>query len=104
MMSIDFAFKSSDFVLKIPSNSSCLTINSASVDLTSAGTDDQNLTSATIDTTTNVLTIDIENGDSVTVDLSYLISTTQQNPLANTLRFSLRLQFSELIDNSKADV
>lgn len=31
-----------------------------------------------------------------TVDLSYLISTRQQNPLANTLRFTLRLQFSEL--------
>jgi hypothetical protein len=26
----------------------------------------------------------------VTIDISYLISTTQQNPLANTLRFSLR--------------
>ena len=33
-----------------------------------------------------------------TVDVSYLISTTQQNPLANTLRFSLRLQFSDLAD------
>jgi len=33
-----------------------------------------------------------------TVDLSYLISTTQQNPLANTLRFSLRLQFSDLAE------
>ena len=31
-----------------------------------------------------------------TVDFSYLISTTQQNPLANTLRFSLRLQFDDL--------
>ncbi len=31
-----------------------------------------------------------------TVDLSYLISTRQQNPLANTLRFTLRLQFSDL--------
>ena len=31
-----------------------------------------------------------------TIDLSYLISTTMQNPLANTLRFTLRLQFSEL--------
>lgn len=27
----------------------------------------------------------------ITIDVSYLISTTQQNPLANTLRFSLRL-------------
>jgi opacity protein-like surface antigen len=27
----------------------------------------------------------------VTIDVSYLISTTQQNPLANTLRFTLRL-------------
>jgi long-subunit fatty acid transport protein len=27
----------------------------------------------------------------VTIDMSYLISTTQQNPLANTLRFTLRL-------------
>jgi Type IX secretion system protein PorV len=26
----------------------------------------------------------------ITIDMSYLISTTQQNPLANTLRFSLR--------------
>ena len=33
-----------------------------------------------------------------TVDLSYLISTTQQNPLPNTLRFSLRLQFSDLAE------
>jgi hypothetical protein len=26
----------------------------------------------------------------LTIDMSYLVSTTQQNPLANTLRFSLR--------------
>ena len=38
-----------------------------------------------------------------TVDLSYLISTTQQNPLANTLRFSLRLQFSDLADYVNGD-
>lgn len=38
-----------------------------------------------------------------TVDLSYLISTTQQNPLANTLRFSLRLQFSDLADFVSVD-
>lgn len=31
-----------------------------------------------------------------TIDLSYLISTTQQNPLANTLRFTLRMQFADL--------
>lgn len=30
------------------------------------------------------------------IDLSYLISTTQQNPLANTLRFTLKLSFDEL--------
>ncbi|MCH2198392.1 MAG: type IX secretion system outer membrane channel protein PorV [Flavobacteriales bacterium] len=30
------------------------------------------------------------------IDLSYLISTTQQNPLANTLRFTLRLEFDKL--------
>ena len=30
------------------------------------------------------------------IDMSYLISTTQQNPLANTLRFSLRLEFADL--------
>ncbi|MFT4778746.1 MAG: hypothetical protein ACJAU0_000564 [Flavobacteriales bacterium] len=30
------------------------------------------------------------------LDLSYLISTTQQNPLANTLRFTLRLEFESL--------
>lgn len=35
-----------------------------------------------------------------TVDLSYLISTRQQNPLANTLRFTLRLQFSDLVQAS----
>ena len=35
-----------------------------------------------------------------TVDLSYLISTRQQNPLANTLRFTLRLQFSDLVSAS----
>jgi hypothetical protein len=33
-----------------------------------------------------------------TIDLSYLVSTTQQNPLANTLRFTLRMQFSDLLD------
>jgi opacity protein-like surface antigen len=32
-----------------------------------------------------------------TIDLSYLVSTTQQNPLANTLRFTLRMQFSDLV-------
>ena len=31
-----------------------------------------------------------------TIDLSYLISTTQQNPLANTLRFTLGLKFSDI--------
>ena len=31
----------------------------------------------------------------VTVDMSYLISTTQQNPLANTLRFTLRFEVGE---------
>ena len=31
------------------------------------------------------------------------ISTTQQNPLANTLRFSLRLQFSDLADYVNSD-
>jgi len=31
------------------------------------------------------------------IDLSYLIATTQQNPLANTLRFSLRLAFDDVI-------
>jgi hypothetical protein len=36
-----------------------------------------------------------------TVDLSYLISTRQQNPLANTLRFTLRLQFSDLVNSSR---
>lgn len=30
------------------------------------------------------------------IDLSYLISTTQQNPLANTLRFTLKLSFDDL--------
>ncbi|MCB0762044.1 MAG: type IX secretion system outer membrane channel protein PorV [Flavobacteriales bacterium] len=29
------------------------------------------------------------------IDLSYLISTTQQNPLANTLRFTLRLEINK---------
>lgn len=36
-----------------------------------------------------------------TVDLSYLISTRQQNPLANTLRFTLRLQFSDLAESGQ---
>ena len=35
-----------------------------------------------------------------TVDLSYLISTRQQNPLANTLRFTLRLQFADLVQST----
>tara|TARA_B100001564_G_scaffold277668_1_gene239645 strand:+ start:52 stop:522 length:471 start_codon:yes stop_codon:yes gene_type:complete len=38
-----------------------------------------------------------------TIDLSYLISTTMQNPLANTLRFTLRLQFSELKSDDKEE-
>ena len=37
-----------------------------------------------------------------TIDLSYLVSTTQQNPLANTLRFTLRMQFSDLSDAAAA--
>ena len=37
------------------------------------------------------------------IDLSYLISTTQQNPLANTLRFTLRMQFSEIQDALSED-
>ena len=36
----------------------------------------------------------------LTIDLSYLISTTQQNPLANTLRFSLRFALGS---NKKSD-
>lgn len=31
----------------------------------------------------------------LTIDMSYLISTTQQNPLANTLRFSLRIALGD---------
>ena len=37
------------------------------------------------------------------IDLSYIISTTQQNPLANTLRFTLSLQFSDLEEFLKED-
>ena len=37
------------------------------------------------------------------IDLSYLISTTQQNPLANTLRFSLRLSFDSLNEAAESD-
>lgn len=40
------------------------------------------------------------------IDMSYLISTTQNNPLANTLRFSLGFSFgnaSELSDRQSAD-
>ena len=37
-----------------------------------------------------------------TIDLSYLVSTTQQNPLANTLRFTLRMQFSDLATASQS--
>ena len=38
-----------------------------------------------------------------TIDLSYLLSTTQLNPLANTLRFTLRMQFSDLADASQSE-
>ena len=31
----------------------------------------------------------------LTIDMSYLVSTTQQNPLANTLRFSLRFAIGD---------
>jgi hypothetical protein len=37
------------------------------------------------------------------IDLSYLISTTQQNPLANTLRFTLRLSFSSLNESAEGE-
>ena len=37
------------------------------------------------------------------IDLSYLIATTQQNPLANTLRFSLRLAFDDVIGGGDDD-
>lgn len=37
------------------------------------------------------------------IDLSYLISTTQQNPLANTLRFTLRLEFDKLKGSSQSE-
>ncbi|MDG1260532.1 MAG: type IX secretion system outer membrane channel protein PorV [Flavobacteriales bacterium] len=37
------------------------------------------------------------------IDLSYLISTTQQNPLANTLRFSLRLEFENLKNTGRSE-
>jgi len=39
-----------------------------------------------------------------TVDLSYLISTRLQNPLANTLRFTLRLQFADLVGSGGQEV
>ena len=38
-----------------------------------------------------------------TVDLSYLISTRLQNPLANTLRFTLRLQFADLVGSGSQE-
>jgi hypothetical protein len=31
----------------------------------------------------------------LTIDMSYLISTTQNNPLANTLRFTLRFTLDD---------
>ena len=34
------------------------------------------------------------------IDLSYLIATRQLNPLANTLRFSLRLAFDDIASGS----
>ena len=40
---------------------------------------------------------------SFALDLSYLISTTQQNPLANTLRFTLRLEFASLKNAGRSE-
>jgi hypothetical protein len=37
----------------------------------------------------------------LTIDMSYLISTTQQNPLANTLRFSLRFTIGDKDENGR---
>jgi hypothetical protein len=37
------------------------------------------------------------------IDMSYLISTTQQNPLANTLRFTLRVALGGNSDNNSDD-
>ena len=39
----------------------------------------------------------------ITIDMSYLISTTQQNPLANTLRFSLRFAVGQGGKRSEGD-
>lgn len=39
----------------------------------------------------------------LTIDISYLISTTQQNPLANTLRFSLRFSLNKKDQKSGED-
>jgi translation initiation factor IF-1 len=50
--------------------------------LTTYSTDDQNLTSAVLDGS-NILTIDIENGDSVTVDLSSLLDNTDNQNLTS---------------------
>lgn len=40
----------------------------------------------------------------LTIDLSYLISTTQQNPLANTLRFSMRFTLGSNKNNDEEDI
>jgi Type IX secretion system protein PorV len=40
----------------------------------------------------------------INIDMSYLISTTQQNPLANTLRFSLRFALGQGGNRSAEDV
>jgi hypothetical protein len=39
----------------------------------------------------------------LTIDISYLISTTQQNPLANTLRFSLKFALGGKTNKSSDD-
>jgi len=38
----------------------------------------------------------------LTIDMSYLVSTTQQNPLANTLRFSLRFAIGDKSESQEA--
>jgi hypothetical protein len=40
----------------------------------------------------------------LTIDMSYLISTTQQNPLANTLRFSLRFAIGDKDNNGSENI
>ena len=88
--------------VSVTADSSALILNGDTFSLSGAGTDDQNLTGATL--TGNTLTIDIEDGASVNVDLAALDTDTDDQFVDQlTLDGDTMLQLS-LVDDGTAPV